>query len=214
MKYFNRFSRRGSLREAARYDANNDGTISFKELQRYIEGNAKLWAMLAVNLNLPEADCREIATRVAFQLAKHLNKRNGDGTLPSSSCKVEEEAEEEKREPTVYEIADLLDFLQTPTGAQEFFHRTVFAAFDADNNGYLDYDELDQFLDVFYAADSIFAGDARLPPKFILKVQVLVEFDANQDGRLSFEEMRTLISGGAQCLQSSSAFSTSSSLEN
>lgn len=207
MKYFNRFSRRGSLREAARFDANNDGTISFKELQRYIQGNAKLWAMLAVNLNLPEADCREIATRVAFQLAKNLNKRERNGTLPSSSC-------EEEREPTVYEIADLLDFLQTPTGAQEFFHRTVFAAFDADNNGYLDYDELDQFLDVFYAADSIFAGDARLPPKFILKVQVLVEFDANQDGRLSFEEMRTLISGGAQCLQSSSALSTSSSLEN
>jgi len=38
----------------------------------------------------------------------------------------------------------------------------VFAVFDADGNGHLDQAELGVFLETFYAAGSIFKGDARL----------------------------------------------------
>ncbi len=44
--------------------------ISGPELQEYIEKHANLWAMLAVNLNLNEERCREIALDVACALVK------------------------------------------------------------------------------------------------------------------------------------------------
>jgi len=189
-----RFSltRRASMNDAASLDVNGDGTISKEELANYIEKNAKLWAMLAVNLNLPEEKCREIATHVAYQLSKNIKSENIN----------EVEKSELHREPTVKELSSFLEMIRTPKGEQEFFHRTVFQAFDQDENGTLDYEELDKFLDVFYEADSIFAGDTRLPSKFILKLKVLVEFDKNGDGNLDFLEIRDLISGGAQCLSS------------
>lgn len=187
-----RFYRRGSLQDAEELDVDKDGTISKDELSKYIEKNAKLWAMLAVNLNLPEQTCREIATQVAYQLAKNIDQKHKQVLPGFVPC---------DRDPTVEELSDFIDFIQTPKGEQEFFHRTVFCAFDSDGNGYLDYDELDRFLDVFYEAGSIFAGDSRLPySKFILKLKILVEFDANQDGQLTFEEMRTLLAGGAQSI--------------
>ena len=65
--------------------------------------------------------------------------------------------DETRRDDVIFGVDRILAFDRL------FGNRDDFAAFDADDNGYLDYDELDQFLDVFYAADSIFAGDARLP---------------------------------------------------
>lgn len=182
--------RRASLSAAESLDVNGDGTISRDELAKYIEKNAKLWAMLAVNLNLPDERCRDIATHVAFMLAKNIKSENIQDA----------DASELDREPTVAELSDFLEMIKTPKGEQEFFHRTVFQAFDQDGNGTLDQEELDRFLDVFYEADSIFAGDARLPSKFILKLKVLVELDKNGDGNLDFLEIRSLISGGAQSL--------------
>lgn len=182
--------RNESLRDAKKIDENKNGTISKQELAKYIETNAKLWAMLSVNLNLPEQKCRAIATDVAYLLAKQIKSENV----------TQVDASEIQREPSVEELSGFLDFIKTPKGEHEFFHRTVFQAFDRDGNGYLDYDELDQFLDIFYKAGSIFAGDARLPSKFQLKLEVLVQFDSNGDGRLDFQEIRSLISGGAQTL--------------
>ena len=76
----------------------------------------------------------------------------------------------------------------------EFFHRTVFQVFDQDGNGYLDLEEIDGFLNVFYEAGSVFAGDARLPPsKDDLKHKVVTELDANHDGKFEFEEIRPLL---------------------
>lgn len=90
------------------------------------------------------------------------------------------------------------EYIGSPKGQQEFFHRTVFAVFDADGNGYLDPNELDKLLDTFYEAGSIFKGDARLPKdKDTLKRIVTERLDVDKDGKLSFEEIRMLISGSA-----------------
>ena len=48
------------------------------------------------------------------------------------------------------------------------------------------YQELDEFLEVFYSADSIFKGDSRLPEKKRLKEKVLANWHADQDA-LTFE---------------------------
>ena len=188
-------------------DENCDGTISKQELSKYIHKNSRFWAMLSVNLNLPEQQCRTIATDVAYELAKRTVTRNKNldrdthptPTPPNASPLPDNtSAEEESREPTVAEVQSFLNSMKDPKAEQEFFHRTVFRAFDQDSNGYLDFTELDKFLDVFYDAGSIFAGDARLPSKDELRDRVWKELDVNGDGRLDFHEIRSLLSGGAQ----------------
>lgn len=206
MRMARRFSlnRRSSWRDACEIDTDKNGTISRNESAKYIEKNAKLWAMLAVNLNLPEQKCRDIATEVAYKLAKKIGKNfQSCPTLDAIDQPDDDDVvlAEQNREPTLKEISRFLDFVQTPSGEQEFFHRTVFETYDRDGNGYLDNDELDGFLNVFYEAGSIFAGDARLPPsKFLLKMEVLVSLDTDGDGRLTFPELRSLISGGARSI--------------
>jgi len=73
----------------------------------------------------------------------------------------------------------------------------VFAAYDHDQNGFLDPHELDQFLDVFYKAGSIFKGDARLPSKEDLRKLIYDKLDQDGDQKLTFEEIHSLISGSA-----------------
>lgn len=179
-----------SLSDAALIDEDSNGTISKEELHKYIEQNAKLWAMLSVSLNLPEDRCRDIATTVAFQFAKKKRGKLLEDLTPTDF----------EREPTLKEVQRFLDHVKKPKGEQEFFHRTIFQAFDADDNGVLDQNEVDMFLNIFYEADSIFAGDARLPDKEELKKRVWAEFDENGDGELNFYEIRTLMTGGAQSL--------------
>jgi Ca2+-binding EF-hand superfamily protein len=179
------------LKEAKRLDEDGSGTISREELYKYIESNEKLWQMLAVCVNIPEEECLDIATDVAYQFAKKKKKQK----------KIEELAADElEREPTLKEIQSFLNFVKKPKGEQEFFQRTVFQAFDVDGNGYLDSNELDKFLDVFYSG--IFAGDGRLPSKEELKKQVYSNCDTNGDGQLDFYEIRGLITGGAPCIAS------------
>ena len=87
-------------------------------------------------------------------------------------------------------------FIKSPQGSLEFFQRTVFRAFDTDNNGVLDNSEMDAFVNLFYEANSIFRGDARLPEnKDELKQMIREKFDINNDGVLTFEELRALIAG-------------------
>ena len=226
MKFIRRrfsLSRCPSYRDACHIDKDGNGTISLDELATYMEKNARLWAMLAVNLGLPEQQCRDIATTVAYKLAKNIDKKTMRA-LPSMdeidtndfhashNSSSSSSLQEQDREPTLKEISRFLDFVKTPHGEQEFFHRTVFCTYDQDENGYLDADELDGFLDVFYEAGSIFAGDARLPPsKFLLKLEVLVSLDTDGDGRLTFPELRSLISGGAQSIPTGSNHGSSSS---
>lgn len=134
---------------AVAIDANQNGSISMPELARYIdEKHAKVWALLALSLNLPEERCRDVAANVAFQMSKAVPYRT-----------VEELSDLERDlEPSVAQLEGFMAFVKEPKGELEFFHRAVFATFDTDGNGYLDPQEIDAFLDVFYEAGSIFAG--------------------------------------------------------
>lgn len=179
--------------EAMNVDADNDGLISKEELASFIARNAKLYSMLSVTLNLSEEKCRSIATNVAFQMSKNTTAGGAlEGSLRDMSAAMK------LREPTIEEFQAFLDFLDNPKGQEEFFQRTVFATYDLDESGYLEPNELDKFLDVFYEAGSIFAGDMRLPKKSKLKKEVMRQLDTNNDGKLEFAELRTLISGGAR----------------
>ena len=175
------------LAQAKAVDVDHSGHISMPELSRYIdETHAKVWSTLAISLNMPTDKCRDIAANVAFQLAKTCNTGR-------SICELTQL--ERDLEPSVGQLESFMKFVKEPKGEQEFFHRTVFEAFDQDGNGYLDPEEIDKFLDVFYEAGSIFSGDIRLPPnKEALKEKVLTELDANHDGKLEFEEIRPLLS--------------------
>lgn len=181
-----------AVQEALEWDKDKDGKVSKEELEGYIEANAQLWSMLAVNCNLPEDKCRDIAVRVAYQMAK-WDKSIQDPVSQMSQSEID-------REPTVREFSKLLDFVRSPKGNLEFFHRTVFAAFDRNQNGVLEPDELDDFLSIYYEAGSIFAGDFRLPSKSVLKQNVMQQFDQDGDGKIDFEELQTLLSAGGNAL--------------
>ena len=143
----------------------------------FVASRPELWAMLSVNLGLSEDTCRATATRVAMELAS--------GYVGKDAMKHELTAAEFHTFRTRY----MLD----GQGAQEFFHRCVFASFDRKGTHSLDDDELDQFLDTFYKAGSIFEGDARLPPKEDLKLRLL----EHSKGNLTFEEIRDVMRGAA-----------------
>ena len=176
-------------KEALNVDLNKDGLIQKTEMAKFIARNEKLYMMLSVNLQLPVEKCQDIATNVAFQMSKRSD--------PNESLRNLSEASKQ-REPTLEEFDSFLTFLEQPSGQQEFFHRTVFSTFDLDGSGFVEPHELDNFLDIFYATGSIFAGDARLPKKSKLKREVMRQLDTNRDGKLEFNELRTLISGGAR----------------
>mmetsp|Transcript_35125 Transcript_35125/g.44766 ORF Transcript_35125/g.44766 Transcript_35125/m.44766 type:complete len:200 (-) Transcript_35125:233-832(-) len=154
--------------------------ISKNDFEQYIEKHAELWAMLAVNLGKSEEFCREIASSVAYSMAQNIKSKNASesGKLTQSQF-------------TSFRV----NWVQNPKGQREFFQRCVFAVFDEDNNKVLDDDELSNFLDIFYEAGSIFKGDLRLPEKDKLTQWVKEKLDTDHDGKLSFEEIGSLISG-------------------
>jgi len=174
-------SKRESRREFERLDSNGDQSACRQEIAAYIASNHEMWAMLSVNLDKSEEYCQEIATRVAMELA---SGKEGEDAM---------NAEIDIHQFHAFRKKYMLD----PHGQQEFFHRSVFATFDSDNNAHLDSDELDQFLDTFYKSGSIFKGDVRLPPKEVLKNILLSKMDADNDRGLCFEKMRGIISGAA-----------------
>ena len=174
------------------------GRLSVDDLQGFISQHAELWAMLGVNLGIDDKRCQEIATDVAFEMA--CGDSAGEETWVRNRhgfTRVMTEEQFVKFRTTV---------VDDPKGQQLFFHKTVFAAFDGDKNGYLDASELEQFLGIFYEAGSIFKGDSRLPPKEELLALVRERLDVDRDGRLTFDEIHSLISGSAaQALTSSGA---------
>jgi Ca2+-binding EF-hand superfamily protein len=185
-------------RASAEFDAldvNVDHHLSEKELHAFVAQHAELWAMLSVNLGLPEERCQKIATDVAFKLAcggaaKSVGAENDGSDLAQEDGRTSHHSMSEDQF-----VSFKTRIVDDPKGQQLFFHRTVFAAFDKDGNEYLDSTEVDAFLDVFYEAGSIFKGDARLPQKEELAKMVREKLDVDGDGRLTFEEMHSLISG-------------------
>ena len=170
-----------SHKEFAKIDSTGTKRACKDKIGAFVASNSELWAMLSVNLDMSEDDCKLIATRVAMELATGLK---GDDAM---------ESEIDKHQFHKFRKHYILD----PKGSQEFFHRSVFATFDADQNHYLDEMELDQFLDTFYKSGSIFKGDVRLPEKAELKRLILNKHDKNKNRRLSFDSVRGIISGAA-----------------
>lgn len=178
-QYFKSDNRRESNNIFRQIDLNNDKTATQDEIYKFVSSNDKLWAMLGENLDLPHLECKGIATRVAMELASGLQ---GEAAM---------KAEVDKDQFHQFRKRYMLD----KRGNEEFFHRAVFATFDRDNNNQLDEDELEDFLDIFYKSNSIFAGDAKLPPKHVLKRQIMEKFDDDGNGSLDFEEIRLVIAG-------------------
>ena len=158
--------------------------MSHQELVDYIETHAELWAMLSVNIpDVSDRDCKEVAIRVAIELASWSNLQADRGDSSS-------------REITHVQFNRFKkEYIDDPKGNLEFFHRTVFQVFDRDNNKVLDSSEIDHFVDLFYDSNSIFAEDARLPEKPVLKALIYSKFDKNKDGAIDFEEIRGVIAG-------------------
>ena len=160
-------------------------TLHHAELMEFMERHTELWAMLAVNINVDADTCKDIAVRTALSLVTPTV-----GDVPTDLDNVGMTASQFKHFHTTY--------VEDPRGSLDFFQKTVFAAFDKDNNGLLDPAELDIFCGIFYAPDSIFAGDARLPvDKEEFKELLGARFDENKDGMLSFSEIQEVISGKA-----------------
>lgn len=177
--YFKSDNRKESNNIFKQIDLNNDKSATQDEIYKFVSSNDKLWAMLGENLDLPHLECKVIATRVAMELASGLQ---GDAAM---------KAEIDKDQFHQFRKRYMLD----KKGNEEFFHRAVFATFDRDNNNQLDEIELEDFLDIFYKSNSIFAGDAKLPPKHVLKRQIMEKFDDDGNGSLDFEEIRLVIAG-------------------
>ena len=153
--------------------------IPHNELKEFVNTHPQIWAMLSVNCQIEEDRCKDVAFRVALEL---VSGKSGHDALNTVLTKG-------KFKPFQR------NYIEDGKGHQEFFHRTVFMAFDEDWNGVLDRDETDKFLDTFYISGSIFQGDSRLPKKEELKLQILEQLDENGDGMFSFDEIRSLISG-------------------
>ena len=193
----------------AEMDTNGDKALGKDEFMLYINKRADLWAMLAVNLGLGEDECKTVAVHVAFNMVasnKQKQKQQRSSGTTASPKKAQRRSICGK-----FDTMDKKQFhlfqsiVAEPLGQLEFFHRTVFQAFDTDNNGLLDASELDAFLETFYSADSIFKGDARLPTKEVLLQIVHDKFDVDGDGQLSFDEIHKLISGKADLTTSLAA---------
>jgi curved DNA-binding protein CbpA/Ca2+-binding EF-hand superfamily protein len=185
-KMANPFAKRkeSSHKEFKKLDINKDKSLSKSELRKYIETHNELWTMLGLKLNLKIKRCMEIATDVAFQLATGRGERR-----PLTNEYIEEDQELTEEEFTHFHKKYVLN----DKGAHEFFLRTIFGAFDTNGDGVLQRNELDQFLDVFYEAGDVFKGKMRLPPKAELRKVVLGRLDKNQDGVLTFYEIRDLL---------------------
>ena len=168
----------------SKIDANGDNKACHSEMAAFVASNANLWHMLTVNLGMSEPRCHAVATRVTMELATGLE---GPQALLATVNKHQFHQFRQK-------------YMLNGHGNQEFFHRCVFAAFDMDHNSFLDLEELDELLETFYKADSIFQGDMRLPDKKEeLKRMILEKYDTENLGKLSFDKVRGIISGTATC---------------
>lgn len=166
--------------EFVELDRNKDNCLNHSEVGVFIQRHPELWAMLGVNLDLSDEKCQEIATDVALRIA--CNRSDGDVS---------------NRTMNEVEFNNFKRIVANPKQQQNFFHQTVFEAFDEDKNGLLDPDEFDKFLDTFYATGSIFRGDGRLPPKEELKEIAYKRWAKDGNRNLNFHAFHMLISGSA-----------------
>ena len=121
------YDEKKSAAEFQRRNTHGDGLLHKEELMKYIDRHAVMWSMLAVNLNLDVDECKKIAFQVMLNLVTA-----GEDTMNQNQFET-------------FNTKFVLD----PKGYLEFFQRTVFAAFDTDNDGVIDDTELDVFVNIF-----------------------------------------------------------------
>lgn len=171
------------------------GPSGTDQLHEYIDKHTELWTMLSVNLGVSEEQCKQVALRVAVDIAK----QHPAGSPILMKLRAHEEGKNKRRTEDLSisssEFERFNSKMNTPQGYLLFFHRTIFESFDIDNNKVLDRYELDRFLETYYSSSSIFAADARLPPKDQLKRLIYESLDKNSDGLIDFDEIRPFIAG-------------------
>ena len=129
--------------------SNGAGGVTKENLLSYISDHAELWAMLSVNLGLDEERCRKIAVDVAFQIAvPDSSIISSPSTASTASSKSRGRGRRMSLLSADVHTARVMTEAQfhhfreqvilNPKGQQLFFHRTVFAAFDSDQSGFLD----------------------------------------------------------------------------
>ena len=177
----NPFSKRSenSHREFRKLDVDGDKTLSKTELSKYMATHADLWTNLGCSLDLPVYKCIDLATHVAMRLAR----KQADDPAPLT-----------ERDLTEAEFKYFhQNYVLNEKGAQEFFLRTIFAAFDINKDGVLSARELDRFLDIFYRARDTFRGSMQLPDRKTLNQTIRERCDRNKDGVLNFKEVKDLL---------------------
>jgi hypothetical protein len=158
--------------------------VSHEEIQDFVRTHPTMYAMLGVNTGIPDDQCQNVAVRVAIELTSQKQ-----GLAAQTAILTKRQFD-----------SFVKNYVDNCKGAHEFFHRSVFSAFDDNGNGTLDRDEIDTFLNTFYKSGSIFQGDARLPEQEILKEMIYAQLEAKGgSGEFSFDEIRCIISGSTDC---------------
>ena len=162
-------------------DEDQSDSVSLAEMETFVASNSKLWAFLSVHFGLPVADCKEVATRVAMELA---TGRHGKSAL--------------KREISRNQFHRFRKYyIEDPDGAREFFQHTIFETFDTNHDSLLDEGEVENLCDALYGASSyleshaseemeggFLQGTLKLPPREIFVKNLFDNCDKDKDGKL------------------------------
>jgi len=159
-------------------DTDADGYLNKTELTCFVDNHPELWAMLEITTGRSESECQTLVTSLLMdKLDLNKDKLISWGEFQGLWYGV----------------------LSDPKGQLDFFHAALFGVFDPNKDGVLDREEFSDFLDIFYKEGSVFLGDYRLPEKNVLRDRVYSELDTNDDGLLTFSEMRPLLTGSWVC---------------
>merc|ERR1711935_892155 len=172
-------------------DLDGDKEISRKELRSFVESSESLHAVLGKSLNLNPQLSIDIATDVAFSLAKWDGK-DEDVAMASYFLAQRNRKKGKAMNMTKDEFKSFYkSYVQSQKGSYDFFLRTMFAAYDMNGDGMLQRQEFENFLTIFYHAN--YHGKMQMPQKAELVRVAQSRLDANRDGLMSFSEIRDLL---------------------
>ncbi|CAJ1959519.1 unnamed protein product [Cylindrotheca closterium] len=172
-------------------DLNGDKVLSRTELRSFIEANETLHAVLGKSLNLHPQQSIDIATDVAFSLAKWDGK-DEDAAMASYFLTQKKRKDGKNMDMTKDEFKQFYkNYVQSRKGSYDFFLRTMFAAYDLNGDGKLQRKEFENFLEIFYHAN--YQGKVAMPSKPELVRLAQLRLDKNKDGHMSFSEVRDLL---------------------
>mmetsp|Transcript_26944 Transcript_26944/g.65433 ORF Transcript_26944/g.65433 Transcript_26944/m.65433 type:complete len:450 (+) Transcript_26944:43-1392(+) len=173
-------------------DLNGDKVLSRQELRNYVESNQTLYAVLGKSLNLHPQQSIDIATDVAFSLAKWDGKDEDAAMASYFLAQKKRKDGKMNMDMTKDEFKQFYkNYVQSQKGSYDFFLRTMFAAYDLNGDGKLQRKEFENFLEIFYHAN--YQGKMAMPNKPELLRVAHARLDKNKDGIMSFSEVRDLL---------------------